>query len=242
MCVEKFQLQIRAQKWLLGRSLVMFLWINVHEMTIIKDAYIQSSLTICRWLTPGPCMDIKIHFDRILIADILHSQAQPTTGFVVLQYLRWKKPSYKQTLCSSNPSFSRVSYIYVYMYEYIYIYICCCCYVAKSCPALCNSVNCSILGFPVLHYLPEFAQVRVCWVTDAIQPSHPLPSPSRPVLNLSQHQGLFQWVGSLHQVAHVHCSSICGMYIYFCSFEDLKLKTSKTVLLTSYLCDYMKMK
>ena len=131
------------------------------------------------------------------------------------------------------------SVIYTYICMNIYI---CCCYVAKSCPALCNSVNCSMLGFPVLHYLPEFAQVRVCWVADAIQPSHPLPSPSRPVLNLSQHQGLFQWVGPLHQVAHVHCSSICGMYIYFCSFEDLKLKTSKTVLLTSYLCDYMKMK
>ena len=60
--------------------------------------------------------------------------------------------------------------------------------------------DCSMPGFPVLYYLPEFAQTRVHWVSDTIQPSQPL-SPSSPVLNLSQHQGLFQWVGSSHQVA-----------------------------------------
>ena len=54
-----------------------------------------------------------------------------------------------------------------------------------------------------LHYLPEFAQTHVHWVTDAIQPSHPLSSPSPPAFNLSQHQGLFQWVGSLHQMAKI---------------------------------------
>ena len=53
----------------------------------------------------------------------------------------------------------------------------------------------------VLHYLSEFAQTLICWVCDAIQPFHPLSSPSPPALNLSQHQGLFQWDGSLHQVA-----------------------------------------
>ena len=58
-------------------------------------------------------------------------------------------------------------------------------------------------GFPVLHYLPEFAQTYVHWVGDAIQPSRPLLSPSPPVFNLSQHQGLFQWVSSLHQVANI---------------------------------------
>ena len=63
-------------------------------------------------------------------------------------------------------------------------------------------MNCSIPGFPVLCYLPEFVQTHVHWVNDAIQPSHPLSSPS-PFLNLSQHQGLFQCVGSLHQVAKV---------------------------------------
>ena len=56
-------------------------------------------------------------------------------------------------------------------------------------------------GFSVLQYLPEFTQTHVHWVGDAIQPSHPLLSPSPLVLNLSQHQSLFQWVGSSHQVA-----------------------------------------
>ena len=57
-------------------------------------------------------------------------------------------------------------------------------------------------GFPIHHCLSEFAQTHVCWVDDAIQPSHPLSSPS-PAFNLSQHQGLFQWVGSSHQVAKI---------------------------------------
>ena len=58
-------------------------------------------------------------------------------------------------------------------------------------------------GLPVDHQLPEFTQTHVHWVSDAIQPSHPLSSPSPPTFNLSQHQGLFQWVNSSHQVAKV---------------------------------------
>ena len=80
---------------------------------------------------------------------------------------------------------------------------CCCCSVGKLWLTLCNPVDCSIPGFPVFHYLPEFPQTRIHWVDDAIQPSHPLSPSSLPALNLSQHQDLFQWVGSLHQVAKV---------------------------------------
>ena len=68
---------------------------------------------------------------------------------------------------------------------------------------LCDPMNYSTPGFLVLHYLPEFAQTHVHWVDDAIQPSHSLLPPSPFAFNLSQHQGLFQWVGSLHQVAKV---------------------------------------
>ena len=75
--------------------------------------------------------------------------------------------------------------------------------VAQSCPTLCDTMNCSMPGFPVLLYLPEFAQTHARWVDDTIQPSHPLSSPSPPAFSLSQHQGLFQWVGSSHQVAKV---------------------------------------
>ena len=78
---------------------------------------------------------------------------------------------------------------------------CCCCWVAKSCPTLCNPMDCSMPGFPVLHRLPEFAQTHVHWVGDATQPSHPLSSPSPPAFNLSQHQSLFKCVSCLHQVA-----------------------------------------
>ena len=64
-------------------------------------------------------------------------------------------------------------------------------------------MDCSTPGFPVHHQLPEFTQTHVYRISDAIQPSHPLSSPSPPAFNLSQHQGLFQWVSSLHQVAKV---------------------------------------
>ena len=64
-------------------------------------------------------------------------------------------------------------------------------------------MDCSTSGFPVPHYFPEFAQTYVHCVNDAIQPSHPLLPTFPPALNLSQHQDLFQWVGSLHQVAKV---------------------------------------
>ena len=74
---------------------------------------------------------------------------------------------------------------------------CCCCSVAKSYLTLCNPMDCSMPGFPVLHHLLEFAQTHVHWVGDAIQPSHPLWPPSPPALNLSQHQSPF-WFG-FHQ-------------------------------------------
>ena len=75
--------------------------------------------------------------------------------------------------------------------------------VAQLCPTLCDPKDCSTPGFPIYHQLPELAQTHVHWVSDAIQPSHPLASPSPPVFNLFQHQGLFQWVSSSHQVAKV---------------------------------------
>ena len=75
--------------------------------------------------------------------------------------------------------------------------------VAQSCLTLCDPVDCSMPGFPVCHQLPELAQTHVHWVSDTTQPSHPLLFPSPPVFNLSQHQGLFQWVSYSHQVVKV---------------------------------------
>ena len=75
--------------------------------------------------------------------------------------------------------------------------------VAQSCPTLCDPMNHSMPGLPVHHLLPEFTQTHVHWVSDAIQLSHPLWSPSPPAPNPSQHQSLFQWVNSSHEVAKV---------------------------------------
>ena len=73
--------------------------------------------------------------------------------------------------------------------------------LSQSCPALCDLMGCSTWSFPVHYQLSEFAQSHVHRVPDAIQPTHPLSSPSPPAFNLSQHQGLFQWVSSSHQMA-----------------------------------------
>ena len=75
--------------------------------------------------------------------------------------------------------------------------------VAQLCLTFRHPVDCSTPGFPVHHQFLEFAQTHVHWVSDSIQPSHPPLSPSSPAPNLSQHQGLFQWVSSSHQMAKV---------------------------------------
>ena len=85
--------------------------------------------------------------------------------------------------------------------------------VAQSCPTLCDPMNHSTPGLPVHHKLLEFTQVHR--VGDAIQPSHPLSSPSPPAPNLSQHQGLFLWVNSSHEVAKV------------LEFREMQIKTTR---------------
>ena len=83
--------------------------------------------------------------------------------------------------------------------------------VTQWCLTLCDPKDCSMPGFPVLHHLLEFAQIHVHWVGDTLQPSHPLSFPSPPALNLSYHQGLFQWVSSSHQVVK-YCSFIISPF------------------------------
>ena len=75
--------------------------------------------------------------------------------------------------------------------------------VTQSCPTLWDPMVCSMPDLPVYHQHPQFTQTHAHWVSDAIQPSHPLSPPSPPAFNLSRHQGLFQWVSSLHQVVKV---------------------------------------
>ena len=75
--------------------------------------------------------------------------------------------------------------------------------VTHSSPTLCNPMDCNTPGISVHHQLPELIQTHIHWISDATQPSHPVSSPSPPAPNPSQHQGLFQWVSSSHQVAKV---------------------------------------
>ena len=75
--------------------------------------------------------------------------------------------------------------------------------LTQSCPTLCNPMSHRMPGLPVHHQLPEFTQIHVHRVGDAIRPSHPLSSPSPSASNTSQHQGLFQWINSSHEVAKV---------------------------------------
>ena len=86
-------------------------------------------------------------------------------------------------VCACNPSCSSVNCT---MFQ-LSLLLNCCCSVTQLCPSLCDPMDCSMLGFPVLHYLPEFVQTHVHWVDNAIQPSHPLPLPPPPALNLSKH-------------------------------------------------------
>ena len=105
-------------------------------------------------------------------------------------------------------------------------------------------MNCSMLGLPVHHQLPEFTQTHVHWVGDAIQPSHPLSSPSPLAFNLSQHQGLFKLVSSSHQVAKIlefqlqHPSlSFHELKAHFLMLNNIPLSRYTTVWLSITLCE-----
>ena len=80
---------------------------------------------------------------------------------------------------------------------------CCCCSVTQSCLSLCDPMDCSTPGFPVPHHLPKFAQVHVHCISDGFQTSYPVMPSSPSAFNLSKHQGLFQWVSSLHQMTKI---------------------------------------
>ena len=93
--------------------------------------------------------------------------------------------------------------------------------VAQSCPTPWNPMNHSSPGLPVHHQLPEFTQTHAHWVGDTIRPSHPLSSPSPPAPDPSQHQGLFQWVNSLHEVAKVLEFQLQHQYFQWTPRTDL---------------------
>ena len=161
------------------------------------SAFSKSSLNIWKFsvhilLKPGlenfqhyfACMKVKVKsLSRVRLFatpwTVAH-QAPPSMGFSRQEY--WSGLPFPSPIMEYSVQFSLV---------------------AQSCPTLWDPMNRSSPGLPVHHHLPEFTQTHVHWVSDAIQPSHPLSSPSPPAPNPSQHQSLFQWVNSLHEVAKV---------------------------------------
>ena len=111
-----------------------------------------------------------------------------------------------QYSCLGNPMDRRAcqttSHGVAYTHAYVYISIQFSS-VAQSCLTLCDPMDCNMPDLPVYHQIPEFTQTHVHWVGDATQPSHPLSNPSPPTFNLFQHQALFKWVSSSHQVTKV---------------------------------------
>ena len=128
----------------------------------------------------------------------------------------WKQVCQKKKrkqVCQASISYKKISLVNALLFFLSDCYVLnfvspthrfiCYCLVTKLCLTLCDPLDWSMPGFPVLHYLLEFVQTHVHWVSGTIQPSHLLSSPSLLALNLPQHQSLFQWVGSSHQMAKV---------------------------------------
>ena len=132
------------------------------------------------------------------------TQKKKHIHFILLKY-SWFKMCwfliYTKVILSLSYTQTHILFHYDLLKDIGYPCATCCCSVAQLCLTLCDPMDCITPGFPALHHLLELAQTHVHWVDDAIQPSHPLSSPSPPAFNLSQHQGLFQWVSYLHQVA-----------------------------------------
>ena len=139
--------------------------------------------------------------DHFYITSALSLEFQPhNLGSFVCFIISFQNNFNLQQKCK-NKKVQRRPLLTTY-YKYFTPFALLCSSVTQPCPTLCNPLNCSTPGFPVLHHL-LFAQTHVHWIGDAIQSPHPLPSPSPPTFNLFQHQGLFHWVGSSNQVAKI---------------------------------------
>ena len=174
----------------------MWCWFQVHSKVIQLYIHILQILSPYRLLqdteqsplryTVGPCWLPVLYIIECICKSLSPNWSSPLSPLVTRNLFLCPWVSF----CFGN------KFLFVF-------FCCCCCSIAQLCPTLCDPVDCSTPGFLILHYLPEPAQIRVHWVSDAIQPSHPRSPPSPPPFNLSQHQGLFQWVSSVHQVAKV---------------------------------------
>ena len=139
-----------------------------------------------------------------LLTELKLSSMASNTSMELVFKLWWQRYYFKlflpPSLSSHTSSVFCVLYIFLHSRWFHPVQLCS---VAQPYLTLCDPMDCNIPGFSVHHHLPEFTQTHVHPVGDAIQPFHPLSSPSPPALNPSLHQGLFKWVSSLHQVAKI---------------------------------------
>ena len=143
----------------------------------------QVPLLLCISLVDSEFLYLQFAFPRAVHSKTLY-HLKPTLSVSSSNFL-W---SFKSKV-SSHSGLEK----HIVPFRFLFTVFCCCfCSVAQSCLTLCNPMDCCLPGFPVLHYLPEFAQTHVHWVVDAVQPFHPLSPPSPFAINLIQHQGLFQ--------------------------------------------------
>ena len=131
-------------------------------------------------------------------------------------------------MCMCMTIYTHIVQVYTYMYQFSSVQS------LSRVWLFATPMDCSTSGFPVHHQLPELTQTHVHWVSDAIQPSHPLSSPSPPAFNLAQHQGLFQWVSSSHHVAKVLVFKLQHMHVCL-----LFIKVINGYLFTVYIYIYI---
>ena len=165
------------------------IWWNIYISNYMHNGvYLSYQFSSVTQLCPTLCDPMDCHQDSLSMG-ILQTRIFPTHGSNprYLYLLHWQTGSLPLVPPGKPPYLPSVQFSSV----------------AQSCPTLCDSMDCSTPGLPVHHWLLESTQSHVHWVDDAIQPFHPLSSPSPPAFNLSQHQGLFQWVSSSHQVAKI---------------------------------------
>ena len=142
------------------------------------------------------------HLEYEFVNSSSHMESENFQGWLheyLCNFLFFLPFSLPLSLSPSLPSL--LSFLPLSFLVFLYIYIIRS--VVQSCPTLCNPMNRSTPGLPVQHQLPEFTETHFHRVSDAIQPSHPLSAPFPPAPNPSQHQSLFQWVNSSHEVAKV---------------------------------------
>ena len=187
-------LQARILEWVARLSSRESCW--PRDQTCVSYVLCIGSWVLTTSTTWEVCIHIQTHTRVYMYVYV---------SFIVLDYMyqlpyKQYKMSLKETLGDPHPGYiSREnSNSKWYMYPSVQFSS-----VTQSCLTFCDPMNCSTPALPVHHQLPEPTQTHVHWVGDAIQLSHPLSSPSPPALSLAQHQGLFKWVSSSHEVAKV---------------------------------------